>query len=237
MRRDKGRFSLPLSPSPLLIHLQNLPRINITDYQAERLHDIVCNASTSSKSAIFERLSCYLRDVFLPGSPHHRPAAAIHQQQQTRRQARRREYATTQRHWRSNRMRCIKNILGNVEDVKQPPRAAMEPYWTTVFIQPATITMPECTQHPAQDSIASPIKAEEIRAIGPSLAISPGPDGLAARQFRAIRLGITVRIFNLILWCENLPKHLAISRTIFIPKKSHASLPEEFRPISISCLC
>ena len=56
----------------------------------------------------------------------------------------------------------------------------------------------------------------------------------AARQFRAIRLGIVVRIFNLILWCENLPKHLAISRTIFIPKKSQASLPGEFRPISIS---
>ena len=51
----------------------------------------------------------------------------------------------------------------------------------------------------------------------------PGPEGLAARQFRAIPLGIIVRIFNLLLWCENLPKHLAISRTIFIPKKSQSS--------------
>ena len=139
-----------------------------------------------------------------------------------------------QRHWRSNRMRCIKNILGDVKDTKQPPRAAMEPYWTTVFTQPATVTMPESTQQPVQDSITSPIKAEEIRAARPSLAVSPGPDGLTARQFQAIPLGIIVLIFNLILWYENLPKHLAISRTIFIPKKSQASLPGEFRPFSIS---
>ena len=119
----------------------------------------------------------------------------------------------TQRHWRSNRMRCIKNILGDVEDAKQSPRAAMEPYWATVFTQPATVTMPECTQHPVQDFIASPIKADEIRAARPPLAVSPEPDGLTARQFQAIPLGIIVQTFNLILWCENLPKHLAISRT------------------------
>ena len=62
----------------------------------------------------------------------------------------------------------------------------------------------------------------------------PFIDSLTANQFRAIPLGIIVRIFNLILWCENLPKHLAISRTIFIPKKSQASLPGEFRPSYIS---
>ena len=106
-RRDRGRFLLspppppppPPFPSPLLIYLQNLPRVNTTGYQAERLHDIVCDASNSSKkSAIFERLSRYPRDVFPPGSPHYQPAAATNQQQQARRQARRREYATTQRH-------------------------------------------------------------------------------------------------------------------------------------------
>ena len=112
----------------------------------------------------------------------------------------------------------------------------MEPYWTTVFTHPATVTMSECTQQLVQDFIASPIKAEEIQAARPSLVVSPGADGLTARQFRAIRLGIIIRIFNLILWCENLPKHLAISRTIFILKKSQASLPGEFRPISISSI-
>ena len=133
-------------------------------------------------------------------------------------------------------MRCIKNILGDVEDAKQPPRAAMEPYWT-VSTQPATVTKPECTQHPVQDSNASPIKPEEIRAARPSLAVSPGPDGLTARQFRAIALGIIVRISNLILWCENLPKHLAFSRTIFIPKKSGFYAWRIQTYIHLLCLC
>ena len=84
---------------------------------------------------------------------------------------------------------------GRCRGCQQPPRSAMEPYWTTVFTQPATVTMPECTQHLVQDSIASPIKAKEIRAARPSLAVSPDPDGLTARQFRAIPLGIIVRIF------------------------------------------
>ena len=88
-------FSPPApSHSPLFIYLQNLPRVNTTNNQAARLHDSVCDASNSTKSAIFERLYRYLRDVFPPDSPHHRPAAATHQQQQTRRQTRRREYAT-----------------------------------------------------------------------------------------------------------------------------------------------
>ena len=71
--------------------------------------------------------------------------------------------------------------------------------------------MPECTQYPVQDTIASPIKPEEIRVVRPSLAFSLGPGGLTTHQFRAIPLGIMVRILNLILWCENLPKHLSIS--------------------------
>ena len=71
-------------------------------------------------------------------------------------------------------MRCIKNILRDVEDAKQSPRAAMEPYWTAVFTQPAIVTMPKCTQHPVQDSIVSLVKAEEIRAARPTLAVSSG---------------------------------------------------------------
>ena len=91
-----------------------------------------------------------------------------------------------------------------------------------------------CRNAPSRTPLRVRSNQKRSEQLGPSLAVSPGPDGLTARQFRAIPLGIIVRIFNLILWCENLPKHLAISRTIFIPKKSQASLPGEFRPISIS---
>ena len=65
----EGCFLYPSPPalnSSLLIYLENFPRVNTTGYQAERLHNIVCHASDSSKNAIFERLSRYLRVVFSP---------------------------------------------------------------------------------------------------------------------------------------------------------------------------
>ena len=36
------------------------------------------------------------------------------------------------------------------------------------------------------------------------------------------------------MWCERLPKHLMVARTIFIPKKPDAVDPADFRPITIS---
>ena len=104
-------------------NLQNIPRVNTTGYQAERLHNIVYDVGNSSTSAIFERLSRYRRDVFPLGSPHHRPAVATHQQQQTRRQARCREYATTRRHWRSNR--C--DVSRTSWEMSRMPSSHLEP--------------------------------------------------------------------------------------------------------------
>ena len=66
------------------------------------------------------------------------------------------------------------------------------------------------------------------RAARPFLAMLPGPDGLTACQLRAIPPSVLTRICNLILWCAKLPEHLAILRTIFIPKKSGAKLPGDF---------
>ena len=108
---------------------------------------------------------------------------ATHQQQQTQRQARRREYATTQRHWRSNCMRCIMNILGDVEVAKQPRRAAMEPYWTTVFTQPATVTMPECIQDSVQDSMRVRSKQRRSQQLDPRWPFYQGPTVLRLDSF------------------------------------------------------
>ena len=110
----------------------------------------------------------------------------------------------------------------------------MEAYWTNVFTQPATNTKPQCVQRPSFEDVWKPITPEDIRAARPFLAVSPGLDGLTARQLRAIPPGVLTRICNLILWCGKLPEHLAISRTIFIPKKPGAKLPGDFRPISVS---
>ena len=77
-------------------------------------------------------------------------------------------------------------------------------------------------------------KQRRSEQLDPPWPFHQGPTVSRLVSFEPSHWESLFRIFNLILWCENLPKHLAISRTIFIPKKSQASLPGEFRPISIS---
>ena len=100
----------------------------------------------------------------------------------------------------------------------------LKTYWTNVFTQPATNTKPQCVQRSPIEDVWQLITPENIRAGRPFLAVLPGPDGFTARQLGAIQPGVLTRICNLILWCGKLPEHLAISRTIFIPKKPGAKL-------------
>ena len=205
-RRDRGRFSLPPLSPVLCSYTYRTCRELIPPAIKQSASTTSCTTPVTppkapSSSGYF--ITGGTASTWLAPSPTsggNPPTATDAQASQTQRIRHDTETLALQPH------AIIKNILEDVEDTNQPPRAAMEPYWTTVFTQPATVTMPECTQHPVQDSIARPIKAEEIRPARPSLAVSPGPDGLTAREFRAIPLGIIVRIFNLILWCVNLPK-------------------------------
>ena len=223
-------------PNRLLVYLRSLRALNSDDYQRARL-DTIINVAVNSedKEATFQSLSLYLRDI-LSSTPSNitsrrrQPSAPS----TSRRKARRREYATVQRHWKQNRARCITSILEGIDDAQQPSRDIMEAYWTNVFTQPATNTKPHCVRRPPIEDVWQPITPENIRAARPFLAVSPGPDGLTARQLRAIPPGVLTRICNLILWCGKLPEHLAVSRTIFIPKKPGAKLPGDFRPISVS---
>ncbi|CAB0043079.1 unnamed protein product [Trichogramma brassicae] len=149
---------------------------------------------------------------------------------------RRRDYAITQRHWKSSRTRCARAILDDTCDaIQQPLRQRMEEYWSTVFTQPPVNTSPSVLhfQAPLLD-LWAPITPNEIRAARPSLSVSPGPDGLTSRQLRAIPLVIMVRILHLILLCERLPRDFTLARTIFIPKKTGAQDPGEFRPITVT---
>ena len=66
------------------------------------------------------------------------------------------------------------------------------------------------------------------------MSIAPGPDGLTPRQLRAVPLNVLIRVLNLMMLCERLPKHLLDVRTIFIPNKPDAVDPADFRPITIS---
>ena len=85
---------------------------------------------------------------------------------------------------------------------------------------------------PPMEGVWEPIVPLEIKSAMPSLA--PGPDGIKSRALRDIPLCILYRIFNIILYIGQLPKHLLESRTTMIPKKEVPKSPGDFRPITVS---
>ncbi|KAL7294948.1 hypothetical protein TKK_0011659 [Trichogramma kaykai] len=225
----------------LVDYLTSLPPLPASaGFQGERLLGLLLRATTATKEEIFQDLSLYLKAV-LPAKQFHRRARGDFNIQASagrisNRKKRRRDYAITQRHWKSSRTRCARAILDDACDaIQQPPRQRMEEYWSTVFTQPPVNTSPSVLHFQASLlDLWAPITPNEIRAARPSLSVSPGPDGLTSRQLRAIPLDILVRIFNLILLCERLPRDFTLARTIFIPKKSGALDPGEFRPITVT---
>lgn len=223
----------------LLDYLASLPPIPASaGHQGERLEGLLQQAANTTREDVFQGLTTYLRDV-LPGGATARGGTRNRQPPPpppTRKKLRRRqEYARTQKHWRSSRARCIKAILDNeVDDSPHPPRDRMESYWTNVLTQPATNTTPDCLQQHGELDVWGPITQEEIKAARPSMAVAPGPDGITSRQLRQIPLAILVRVLNLFLWCEKVPRFLTRARTVFIPKKPGSMEPSDYRPITIT---
>ncbi|CAL7940835.1 unnamed protein product [Xylocopa violacea] len=216
----------------------NLEPLKGTDFCAEHLNNICRNIRRWKAERTFEELEVYLLKVFpLPkekGITPKRKRGEREMANPTRRLKRRAEYARTQRAWKKNPCKCLRTILDNKEGAKPPPKDIMTSFWHTVMTSKDDsspgIGLKSNTIHDAW----KPVDQWEVKKSFPELTTSPGPDGLTARQLKTIPLGILTRIFNLFLLCGRLPKHLLESRTTLIPKKSEASEPGHFRPISVA---
>ena len=82
------------------------------------------------------------------------------------------------------------------------------------------------------EGLWKPITPGEIKAAKLDLSIAPGPENLTPRQLRAVSVNVLVKVFNLMMSCERLPKHIMDARAMFIPKKPDAVDPSDFRPIT-----
>ena len=153
----------------------------------------------------------------------------------TKRQARRAEYARTQRAWKKNPCNCLRINLKDKTALITPGKEVMEPYWRSVMTQ-------VCKRSPGvgptvvepSDALWKPIVPVEIKAAFPEITTAPGPDGLSARQLRAVPMNVLTGVMNLLLLCGRLPRHLMESRTTLNPKKDGASTPGDLRPITVS---
>lgn len=211
--------------------------LNTGAYRARELQELVENAKTIGKVNTRIRLACYLSNIF----PCNKQSQACRKQPKkpkkplSKRKARRKEYAMVQRLWTKHQGRCIEHVLRDTDNSEMPSQSVMEPYWRNIMERQASCTLAYEESLPVQqDGIWAPISCNDVRRSGPRLKTSPGPDGVSARELRAVPDAILMRVFNLILWCGELPEHLLACRTVFIPKSSNAREPGEFRPITIS---
>ena len=199
--------------------------------------DRICRGVPSwSLERIAGQLDIYLQQVY-PHQPRKTGDRRVTEEvaPMTKRQARRAEYVRTQRAWKKNPCNCLRIILKDKTVLATPTKEVMEPYWKNVMTQ-------ECDRSPGvgptmaepRDALWRPIEPAEIKAAFAEMTTAPGPDGLSARQLRAVPMNVLTGVMNLLLLCGRLPRRLLESRTTLIPKKDGASTPGDFRPITVS---
>lgn len=242
--RRQGRRSLILDPpieereeeedpfQKFFRELEPPPQDN-TSYNIHELYQICRETRTDTKDTTLTRLSLYLHNILPTIRPRpHREPARQPVPPQSRRKGRRSEYARTQKAWLRNRSMCIDNVIYDMANTIQPPREVMEPFWVNVFTQRSE-AMPTLNRSEEKLNLWTPITLEEVIRVRKSRKSAPGPDGLTEQDIRGFPKGMLLCLYNLFMWCEELPECLLASRTIFIPKKGFENMPEKYRPITI----
>lgn len=217
-----------------LDYLESFRRPRKQEFQEVKLHNIALEARTSGKTTTLQKVALYLREIF-PAPPQlgrevrkKKPNTIT----MTKREARRREYGATQSLWQRNRRRCIAEILDPMGPIDQPPRELMEPYWSRIMTtEGGTSPLPDYSR--TLEGIWTPIVERDLKFSRITRGSAPGPDGVSVRLYRSMPAAVILRIFNLLMWCEELPEDLLLSRTTFLPKKKDANHPGDFRPITI----
>lgn len=215
-------------------HLSALDPLEGDDFHSEHLSRICENILRWTRDRVFEELEIYLLQVFPPNTVG--PSDGCRRGPTTvlsKRRERRAEYARTQKAWKRNPCNCLRAILDQKKGAQIPPKDLMVSFWRTVMTN-RDDSSPGIGQKANEVKAWEPIDQIEMLKSFPALTTSPGPDGLTARQLKAIPYGITLRILNLFLLCGRIPKHLLESKTTLIPKKNDAREPGDFRPITVS---
>lgn len=215
--------------------LGELPSTNTSEFNLPRLKGICGSLDIDSPAVTLDKLSIYLRDTFPPKKRDTRNRA----RQQgtrilTRRQERKAEYAKVQDLWRKQRGKCLRMLLNDISNVSTPSKETMVPFWREVMTASKDTSPGMDHKRPIVEELWAPVTEHEIRKALPNAQTAAGPDSITARQMKKIPAEVLVRISNLILWCEKAPLKLLESVTTLIPKKSRASEPADFRPITVS---
>lgn len=125
-------------------------------------------------------------------------------------------------------------LLDDISDVQTPRKEEMVSFWDAIMKSDTNVIPGGDDYRPVIVTRWAPITMSEARKALPENTTSAGPDGLSARLLKKVPLNIITRILNILMWCGKAPEFLLESFTTLIPKKSHARLPTDFRPITVS---
>ena len=109
----------------------------------------------------------------------------------------------------------------------------MESFWVNVFTQASDSSPSLAVPEEKKQELWAPITREEIMESKVPKQTTAGPDGITGKDFHRIPKVVLYCLYNLFMWCGELPEILLGSRTIFIPKKGFEGEPEKYRPITI----
>ena len=146
-------------------------------------------------------------------------------------------FRTTQKQWKRDRGRAVRDILADVPDgpPAQPP--GLQTFWTDLFSRssPTERRRPRAIRSMEEPG---PISPEELSTAirGTKHDTSPGPDGRCLGDLKQLDPAKLLWAFNSILLFEDVPSNWAKGKTTLIPKVNSSSQPGEFRPITVTSL-
>lgn len=219
---------------PVIELLGKLDPLKTNKFNSYHLSEICAGLGVWTKERLFIEIDKYINSIFpieqapRRPAPPKQPAVPL-----SRRKSRRTEYAKAQIAWTKNPCKYIKSLLDETSAAIPPEQQAMVKFWETTMTSGSLVSPGMEKPRPTNEQLWEPITAKEIAKNFPATSTSPGPDGITSRQVRAIPMAILIRLFNIFLVCGRLPTRLLQSKTTLIPKKSNATLPADFRPITV----
>lgn len=203
-------------------------------FQGSRLWDLARRALLGVD--VFRHLDDYLRDVFVVPAPPRQGQRNRRRQpaHESRRKKKKREYAATQERFAKRQADCARAILDGPCTSTITDSRGLLLEWRTFLTGAPAAPPPDPVAVPAQRiDVFQPATAQDIKVALPPKNSAAGPDGFTARLLRSVPLPLLRVLVNLLLLLRRLPTAWRAARTSFIPKKNPASLPSDFRPITV----
>jgi len=146
------------------------------------------------------------------------------------------EYKRDKAAWKEDRAKFARNLLDSCKAGKDPSEIeGFKKHWSSTYKKEASpMEIPQGAQL-GQYNVWYGISMKELKQQlgGMDNKSATGPDGITVTELKRSKLKVLL-LLNSFIILGKVPPILKRSRTTFIPKKDGASLPKEFRPISVS---